>query len=726
LNAVRLLIASLTSGMLAVVLPAAAFSSSYIPGEIFVKFKAGTPDENVGRAVARMKAKVKSEPNFIGVRVLSLPPDLSVEEAVAAFQSDPDVQYAEPNYVRQAFAVPNDPDFDQQWGLHNIGQTIQTDSPFQGSSGADIDGPGAWDLTTGSSRVVIGLLDSGVDYNHPDLSANVLPDGWNFVGTQTCSLDASHNCQCSADDPVGNDDPMDDNGHGTHVAGIAAARGNNGIGTAGVLWDARILPLKILDANGCGSTGAEIRAIDYAILHGAKIINASFGGPDQSSSEEEAIDAANRAGILVVAAAGNESSDDDKVPIYPAGFNLSNVISVAASDPDDRLAFFSNFGKNKVDIAAPGVCILSTISSRVNSELSRSCPNSPLTGYDYLSGSSMAVPFVSGAAGLLLSRDPSLTPEETRALLLFTADPRDGLKGRVASAGRLNASNALRGIKGSGLIGGGGGCGFPFGTIRSARGPFPPAEILIFLSGMFWPLLIPVVRKIRRDRRVPRILSRGRITAVSAGLLGLMVLWPSPAAASEDGPPFQTVHSLGLKFGYHRYDASEYLDTNSGWISRNDLAGLSGELEYGWRWREEAGLSVTAGLYHSRTDLKNVCCGRISFATNYLLLTPKHYSLFHAVEWYVGGGIGFYNFKREVHGLIGDRTSANTLGLHAVIGLDWPVLKRFSLSTEIRYALAKVSHADRLNDALDVGGLTYSLGVSWRFPAAGLRPRSPS
>jgi hypothetical protein len=339
----------------------------------------------------------------------------------------------------------------------------------------------------------------------------------------------------------------------------------------------------------------------------------------------------------------------------------------------------------------------------------------------------MAAPHVSGVAGLLLSQDPSLTPEEVRAILLSTADPEEGLKSRVASAGRLNASNALRRVKGSGLIGGSGGCGFPIAMIRTTdRGSLPPIQALLFLVGMFWPLLIPMVRKKLRQGRRPRILMTHRVGATSAGLLVLMILWPSAAAAVEEAVSFQPVHSLGLKIGHHRYDDSEYLDTNSGLVSRGDLAGLSEELEYDWRWREDDSLSVTAGRYHSRTDLKDVCCNSLEFSTNYLLFTPKHYSSIKKwMEWYVGGGVGYYNFTREIHGLLEGRLSANVLGIHVLIGLDWPVLPRISIFTEARYALAKVKSADDFNDALDVGGLDYSFGVRWRFLPAGLR-KSPA
>ncbi len=742
---------------------------SYVPGEILVKFRSGTTPETIEGFRARMKTSVMRKSDLSGVQLLSLPSDLSVEKALSSYRSRPDVLYAEPNYIRRASATfPNDARFNEQWGLYNAGQVINTTPPFMGTPGADIHAPEAWDIFQSEGRdpgvtpdgtpLIVAVIDSGIDYTHPDLFPNIwantgdpwsnaqypstgngLDDdgndfkddfhGWNFVGTQSCTVDASNNCDCTSDDPVGNNDPMDDNGHGTHVAGIVAAVGNNHIGIAGVLWKAQIMPLKILDANGCGSIGDEIQAIDYAIKNGARVINASFGAPGLSSSEEDAIRAANNAGIVFVAAAGNESSDNDKLPIYPASFDLPNVISVAATDSNDRLSSVSNFGKNRVAIAAPGDCVFSTTPQGLFTlRGENSCTNRPITFvFAYITGTSMAAPHVSGVAGLLLSQDPSLTPEEVRAVILLTADPIEGLKGRVASAGRLNAYSALRRVKGSGLIGGGGGCGSPIAMIRTAdREVVPPTQGLIFILGMFWPLLIPMIRKNLHRRRPSRILLNRRIGAASSGLLVLMVLWPPTTAAVEETPSFQPVHSLGLKIGYHRYDHSEYLDTNSGLVSRGNLAGLSEELEYDWRWREDDSLSVTAGRYRSRADLKNVCCNSLAFATNYLLVTPKHYSSIKKwVEWYIGGGIGYYNFTREIHGLLDDHLSARLLGIHAVTGLDWPVLPRISIFTEARYALAKVKHADVFGDALDVGGLNYSFGLSWRFSPADPR-KSPA
>jgi hypothetical protein len=476
--------------------------------------------------------------------------------------------------------------------------------------------------------------------------------------------------------------------------------------------------------------GDEIQAIDYAINNGARIINASFVGPGQSSSEEDAIRAAGTAGIVFVAAAGNDGLNNDDFPIYPASFKLPNMISVAATDANDRLSPISNYGKNHVDIGAPGDCVYSTTPVTVVTPTNVTrCLNTPITTvHAYITGTSMAASHVAGVAGLLLSQDPSLTPEEVRAAILLSADPLDSLKGRVASSGRLNASSALRRAKGSGLIGGHGGCGSPIGTIRSSDSDtVPPVQVLLFLLALFWPLVLPILRrKLGKHPALGRaVIQRGSEITSAAGLSALIVLWPQTAAAAEEAAPFQPVHSLGVKAGYHRYNSSDYFDTNSGLVSPGDLAGMSEELEYDWRWEKDKSLTVTAGQYRSETDLKNICCGSLQFSTQYLLLTPKYHVPIRlrppknpakdTLEGYLGGGIGFYHFTRKVSGVIQDNLSSNVMGLHAVVGIETPLIKRFWVFLEARYAVAKVKSADPFDDSLDVGGLNYSLGFRWRF-----------
>jgi hypothetical protein len=296
----------------------------YVPGEVLIKYKLSVSASSIKESQARLGSRAIKEFKYIGVRHVKLPADLSVEDALEIYKNDPNVEYAEPNYYRYAISTtPDDTYFENLWGLNNTGQSINGTS---GTAGADIDAPEAWDITTGSSDVIIAVMDSGVDYNHEDLSANI----WS----------------------------------GTHVAGTIAAKGNNATGIAGVCWTAKIMPLRYLDAFGSGSIADEISAINYARVNGAKIINASFGGSTYSQSEKDAISNAGSAGILFVAAAGNDGTDNDSSHEYPSDYDLSNIISVAATDQDDALCSFSNYGATSVDVGAPGRNIYSTRPAR--------------------------------------------------------------------------------------------------------------------------------------------------------------------------------------------------------------------------------------------------------------------------------------------------------------------------------------------------------------------------
>jgi subtilisin family serine protease len=272
---------------------------------------------------------------------VKLPTGVSVQQAIQTYQANPDVEYAEPNYIVKAVAIPNDAKFSQQWGLHNTGQTVNR---VAGLAGADIDAPDAWNVAQGSASVIVAVIDTGIDNNHPDLSGNVLP-GHNFVD--------------------GNNDTTDLNGHGTHVSGILGAVGNNSIGIAGINWSVKILPLKVLDQNGEGTEADVMTAVAYAASNNTRVVNMSFAFTPESPSDGKPLRStiSSYPNILFVAAAGNESTNDDVTPSYPASFDLSNVISVATSDQNDNLASFSNYGPTSVDVAAPGTNILSTIPS---------------------------------------------------------------------------------------------------------------------------------------------------------------------------------------------------------------------------------------------------------------------------------------------------------------------------------------------------------------------------
>jgi subtilisin family serine protease len=277
---------------------------------------------------------------------------MTVEEALEIYRNDPDVEYVEPNYRRYATATPDDTFFTNLWGLHNSGQNV---NGTNGTADADIDAPEAWDTTTGSINVVVAVIDSGVDYNHPDLLNNIWINLGEIAGN---GLDDDGNGMI--DDVRGWDfvdddnNPMDADDHGTHVAGTIAAEGDNDTGITGVTWTAKIMVLRFLDGFGQGNVADEIEAIDYAIDKGANIINASFGSDTPSPSERAAIVDARDAGILFVAAAGNDGSNNDSIPHYPSSYDLDNIIAVAASDQNDNLPPFTNFGFTSVDVAAPG------------------------------------------------------------------------------------------------------------------------------------------------------------------------------------------------------------------------------------------------------------------------------------------------------------------------------------------------------------------------------------
>ncbi|MCB0320759.1 MAG: S8 family serine peptidase, partial [Bdellovibrionales bacterium] len=338
---------------------------------------------------------------------------------------DPSIEHCEPNYYWTIASVPNDPKFSDLWGMSKI------------------HAPEAWDTATGSREVVVAVLDTGVDYNHSDLADNMWENPNEVPGN---GLDDDGNGWI--DDQYGIDvynhdgDPFDDHGHGTHCAGTIGGKGNNSNGVAGVNWNVKIMALKFLGANGGGSTMDAIVGIDYARQMGVDVINASFGGRYASSLLEDSIRQAEEAGVLFVAAAGNNGTDNDAIPHYPSGFEIDGILSVGATDDGDALAWFSNFGASSVDVAAPGVSILSTL---------------PNNGYGVLSGTSMAAPHVAGLAALVKSIYPDLTPSELKNVIVNSVDGVGGLSGKLLSGGRINAASAVGQSGGKGSSGAGNG-----------------------------------------------------------------------------------------------------------------------------------------------------------------------------------------------------------------------------------------------------------------------------
>ncbi len=351
-------------------------------------------------------------PAFDGVEVLQLPEDVAVSEMASRYQTSTLVNFAEPDYLMKlASLFPSDPLFlnGTQWGLNNAGQG-------GGLPNADIDAPEAWTARMSASNVVVAVVDSGIRYTHEDLTGNI----W------TNPLDGSHGINVIA----GSTAPDDDNGHGTLVSGVIGARGDNGVGLAGVAWQVQLMACKFVDASGYGSVSDVLVCLDYARTNGAKIINASWGMDEFSFSLSNAMVAMRDTGILVVAAAGNDARNIDDFPYYPASFDLDNIVTVSATTRFDGVYTLSNFGLTNVDLAAPGYEIYSTAFQSNNA-------------YASDEGTSMAAAYVSGAAAVLRAAYPTEPPALIINRLLISVDPLPGLAGHCVSGGRLNLRRAL-------------------------------------------------------------------------------------------------------------------------------------------------------------------------------------------------------------------------------------------------------------------------------------------
>ena len=384
-----------------------------------------------------------------GLSVIKLPKNRRVANSIAKFDLSSAVIYVEPSYKYQLLATPNDQRYSQQWPLNNTGQA-------NGTAGDDIDAENAWDIQHDANNVIVAVIDSGVDINHPDLNANCWRnvsedpnnndgvdndkngyiddrDGWDFAGAD-------------GNNPYdGDNDPSDKYGHGTHVAGTIGAVGNNSIGVTGVCWKVQLMRCKVNADNSGNMLEGEVivEAIGYAVKNYANVINASWGGGSFSIAIYDAINYARQNNVLFVAAAGNNTSNNDGAPFYPASYNLANIVSVMATGNYDQVAYYSCYGATTVDLAAPGGEQFSTDDpGGVLSTIPGTTENP--ANYAFYQGTSMAAPHVAGAASLMLAVDPCMAYTKTKAILLNSVDKLPGLTGLCVSGGRLNLFEALR------------------------------------------------------------------------------------------------------------------------------------------------------------------------------------------------------------------------------------------------------------------------------------------
>ncbi len=408
--------------------------SKVVSNELVVRFKKSLSKDDIQSLIAKAGATVKSHIGKLNYYVLSFPSHLSVNEALQGFRQQNVIEEVEPNYLIPLKTLPTDPKFPKQWALHN---TARTD----GADDADIDAVEAWDIEQGRAEVVIAIIDTGVDYTHEDLAPNIwhnseeIPDngvdddgngylddtiGWDFVD--------SFGGAAGEDFITPDNDPMDKHGHGSLIAGIAGAVANNDLGIAGVAWNCKIMPVragyKTPSGDGVLESDDAAQAIIYAAENGAKVINLSWGDYQESSLIEDAMAYAIDKGALICAAAGNDNSNS---PIYPAASNKTAVLTVGATDSNDQMASFSNYG-DWVDVSAPGVSIYSTYLDH---------------SYLQMDGTSLASPHVAGLAALLFSYFPDISPLEGKTRIMRSVDLLEDLKGENITSGRINAYSAL-------------------------------------------------------------------------------------------------------------------------------------------------------------------------------------------------------------------------------------------------------------------------------------------
>ncbi|MBI5866356.1 MAG: S8 family serine peptidase [Planctomycetes bacterium] len=344
----------------------------------------------------------------------------------------PGIEYAELDWIVGIDTTPNDPYYTTLWGMNNTGQTVNGDP---GIAGADINAPEAWDTYTGDPNFAVAVIDTGIQLNHPDLQANIWFNPGEVAGNGVDDDGDGYIDDVNGWDFYSNDsNPSDENSHGSHCSGTIGGVGNNGVGVVGVVWRCKLAALRFLGPSGSGSTSGAISAVNYCRTKGIKVSNNSWGGGGYSSTLFNAINNAASIGHVFVAAAGNAGANIDSSPSYPASYTCANLISVAATNNNDGIASFSNYGATSVDVGAPGVNI-------------RSCVLT--SSYAYYNGTSMATPHVTGLAVMLYGRNPSWTYSQIKAQIMNTARPISALAGRCVTGGVINAQAAIGGSGGN-------------------------------------------------------------------------------------------------------------------------------------------------------------------------------------------------------------------------------------------------------------------------------------
>jgi len=416
----------------------------YKKGELIIKFKPDVPEDIKDKIHIKYDSKKIKIYSSFNIDYVKLKDTLGVEDAIALYLENPEVEFAEPNFHFSVVTSPNDPYFNHLWGFNNSGQT-------GGTPGADIDILQAWSMTTGNSNIAVAIIDTGIDYNHPDLSENIWVNLAESSGTTGVDDDGNgYIDDIYGIDTYGNDtNPMDDHGHGTHVAGTVGAIGNNAMGVPGVNWQIKLIPCKFLNWDGYGYTDGALECLEYVRAlkeRGVNIVatNNSWGGDSYSQALHDAIDMQRSSGILFIAAAGNDNANNDEWNFYPASYNLPNVLSVAAVDPNDSKAWFSNFGRRTVHVGAPGVNIVSLRANGTDmyGDGQHFIPQGdPNAEYYVASGTSMAAPHVTGLVGLIKSKNPAKTWIDVKNLIISGSENMNFYG--LSIAGRINTFRSL-------------------------------------------------------------------------------------------------------------------------------------------------------------------------------------------------------------------------------------------------------------------------------------------